>query len=272
LLPVGNKIVKLPDTGRNKRIGGIRLESSYMAEAIVTLPVFVTFMTVLLFFFRILQVQQLVDNALIQTARELSVAAYESTLENLSDNGISAGIILQKNLKGSQPVKQFIRGGNVGISLFRSDFTGDYITLVADYQMQVPVVLLGKYDLAITQQVKCRKWTGNSGTTADSGKTDVIVYITQNGTVYHKNRDCTYLKPKVRSISVSRIKQMRSKDGSKYYACSKCGKSRKGEMVYITDYGNRYHCKRNCSEIQRRIYAVFLSEAGGRKGCSKCSK
>lgn len=248
------------------------LESSYMAEAMVTLPIFVTFMTALLFFFRVLQVQQQVDNALIQSARELSVAAYESSLENISGNSIAAEVVLQKNLKGSQVCKQFIKGGNLGISLLRSDFKGDYITLTADYQMQIPVILLGKYDFSITQQVKCRKWTGNSGTTVSSNKKDVIVYITVGGTVYHKNRDCTYLKPKVKSISANQIKEIRSEDGSKYYACSKCGKLKKGKTVYITDYGNRYHCKRDCSEIQRKVYAIFLSEAGGRKGCSKCSK
>ena len=55
-----------------KEIGKVKPESSYMAEAMIVLPVFVTFMTVLLFFFRVLQVQQLVDNALVMTGRELS--------------------------------------------------------------------------------------------------------------------------------------------------------------------------------------------------------
>ena len=66
--------------------GSGRPEASYMAEAIVILPVFVTFMTILLFFFRVLQVQQLVDNALIQTGRELSVASYGASVKKISEN------------------------------------------------------------------------------------------------------------------------------------------------------------------------------------------
>ena len=40
-----------------------------MAEAIVILPIFVTFMTILLFFFRVLQVQQLVDKSALKVIK-----------------------------------------------------------------------------------------------------------------------------------------------------------------------------------------------------------
>jgi len=252
--------------------GSGRPEASYMAEAIVILPVFVTFMTILLFFFRVLQVQQLVDNALIQTGRELSVASYGASVKKISENSFSAGIILQKNLKASRVAGQFINGGNLGISLLRSEFKGDFITLRADYQIKIPLLLLGKYNFKVTQQVKCRKWTGRNLSSGESGKEEEIVYITSTGRAYHKNRNCTYLKPKVKSIAEGKIDSSRNADGAKYYPCSKCGRDLKGKSVYVTDYGNRFHSNRNCSKILRMVCAVFLSEVGDRYSCSKCSR
>ncbi|MCM1257932.1 MAG: pilus assembly protein [Roseburia sp.] len=250
----------------------LKFESSYMAEAMIVLPFFVAFMTMLLFFFRILQVQQIVDNALILTGRELSVAAYESSTKELSENSIAAQVLVEKNLKGNKVSGKFVTGGNLGISLLHSEFQGDYITLVADYKMKFPTLLLGTHKISVTQQVKCRKWTGKGLNSGESGRGEEIVYITPSGSAYHKSRDCTYLKPKVKSISRDRIKTSRNADGSKYYPCSKCKRDVKGGAVYVTDYGNRYHNKRDCSKIFRTVYAVFLSQAGDRHSCSKCGK
>lgn len=265
MLPIGK-------VRKRKRRESLRLESSYMAEAIVVLPIFVAFMAVLLFFFRIMQVEQIVDNALIQTGRELSVASYGPSVKKVSENGVSAGIIFQKNLKGNSVTGKFITGGNTGISLLRSGFQGDYVTLTADYQIKIPILLLGKHKVKVVQQVKCRKWTGRSLVSRESGTAEEIVYITSAGRVYHRNRDCTYLKPKVKSVSAAGIKSRRNAEGSKYYPCAKCGKMSKGGSVYVTDYGNRYHSKRDCSKIFRTVCAVFLSQVGERHSCSKCGR
>lgn len=251
---------------------GPKLESSYMAEVIVALPVFVAFMAMLLFFFRILQVQQLVDNALVLTGRELSVTAYETSAKDLSENSVSAQMLFEKNLKGNKVSGKFITGGNLGVSLLRSDFQGNYITLVADYNMKFPIFLLGKHKISVTQQVKCRKWTGRGIVEGEGGREEEIVYITPSGTVYHKSRDCTYLKPTVKSIARSRIKTSRNREGSRYYPCAKCKGDSKGGTVYVTDYGNRYHNRRDCKKINHTVCAVFLSEVGDRHRCSKCGK
>lgn len=270
MLSIGKIFVKTRIFGQNKG-RNLKAESSYMAEAMIVLPVFVAFMTMLLFFFRVMQVQQIVDNALVMTGRELSVASYESQAKKLSGNGLSAQVLLEKNLKGNKVSGKFVTGGNMGISLLRSEFQGNYITLVADYKMKIPISLLGNHKISVTQRVKCRKWTGRGLESGDFEKKEEIVYITPTGEAYHKNRNCTYLKPKVRGIERSRIKNSRNLDGGKYYPCSKCKKASKGGTVYVTDYGNKYHNTRDCSKILRTVQAVFLSQAGNRHRCSKCS-
>lgn len=265
-------ILRRKNSGKRKELWGQKLESSYMAEAIIVLPVFVAFMTILLFFFRVLQVQQIVDNALVQTGRELSVAAFESPVKKISETNVSAGIILQKNLLGNRIPGKFISGGNLGISLLCSDFKGDYVTLVADYQIKIPILILGNHKMKVTQQVKCRKWTGRSLSSREAGREEEIVYVTSTGRAYHRDRNCTYLKPKIKNLAADKIGSSRNADGGKYYPCGSCGKALTGKTVYVTDYGNRFHSKRNCSKILRTVCSVFLSEVGDRYGCSKCSR
>ena len=42
-------------------------------------------------------------------------------------------------------------------------------------------------------------------------------------------------------------------------------------MVYLTEYGDRYHCSPDCSGLTRNVKLVPLSEAGGMRQCSKCA-
>lgn len=244
----------------------IRMEASYMAETAVALPFFAAFFAALLFFFQILCVQQEVGGALLMAGRELSA------LECDEDGGFSAGAIqaktlLFKNLAKDSAAERFIKGGRLGISIAQSEFSGHYICLRADYRMRLPFGLFGGREICMEQRLKCRKWTGSS-----LGEDDQIVYIAKNGSVYHRRRSCSYLNPSVMQVSGSGISKLRNASGGKYYPCAKCmkGKRISGGQAYITRYGNRYHGKRNCSEIAREARAVRLAEVKDRKACSKC--
>ena len=247
----------------------IRMEASYMVEAAVTLPFFVGFLTVLLFFFQILTVQQEVGNAMLAAGRELAVLESHTRKESKVEH-ILAKAMLIKNLNGDSMTDHFVKGGKIGISLIHSDFSGDYICLQADYQMRIPFGLFGKKNIHLTQRLKCRKWTGSN----HSGLKEEIVYVTKNGTVYHRKRDCSYIKLSVTSVKGSGIEKLRNVSGGKYYPCTKCMKNKSPNHmeVYITTYGNRYHSRKNCSEIKRMVSAVRLSDVKQKTPCSKCGK
>lgn len=247
----------------------IRIEASYMAETAVALPFFVGFMAILLFFFQILTVQQEVGNAMLSAGRELSVLDCYADKE-LQGEYLFAKALIVKNLSKDSTTERFVKGGKTGISIAHSDFSGNYICLQADYQMQIPFGLFGSKKIRLTQRLKCRKWIGRRS----GGDDDEIVYITKNGSVYHRNRDCSYIKLSVTSTNRSEISKLRNADGGKYYPCSKCMKNKSTDnmKVYITTYGNRYHSKKKCSEIKREVLAVHLSEVTQRRPCSKCGK
>ncbi len=271
--------ISLPVKKKNKQIQKqtskeappcIRMEASYMVEAAVTLPFYAGFMVMLLFFFQVLAVQQTVGNALLATGRELSVLCCEEELGQAAGL-VSAGALFQKNLNGHLAAETYVRGGRKGISLLESEFSGDYIVLQADYRMRLPIGLFGRQEIPVTQKMKVRKWTGNAFIGTDE---DEIVYITPTGSVYHRNRNCSYLYPSIEGVAGNRIFGLRNEDGGKYYACTKCIKNKnvQNTVVYITRYGNRYHGQADCSRLKRTVFAVRISEAENRHACSKCGR
>lgn len=245
-----------------------RMEASYMAETAVALPFFAAFLAVLLFFFQILCVQQEVGGALLLTGRELS--ALECDGDGASVAGVmGAKTLLLKNLSKDSSAERFIKGGRLGISLAGSEFSGPYICLKADYSMRFPFGLFGQRKINMEQCLTCRKWTGDS-----LEEEDAIVYIAKSGSVYHRTRACSYLNPSVTRADAGKISKLRNASGGKYYPCAKCAKRKNpsGRQVYITRYGNRYHEKKNCSEISRHARAVRLAEVKDRRACGKCGQ
>ena len=159
----------------------------------------------------------------------------------------------------------------MGISLLKSEFSEDYIMLRADYRMRLPTGLFGRQELKLTQRMKVRKWTGRFYGAAED---EEIVYITLQGSVYHRDRKCSYLCPSIKGVAADGIAALRNESGGKYYICTRCMKNQGAErtVVYITKYGNRYHSQADCSRLKRTVLAVRLAEAGDRYACSKCGK
>jgi len=104
----------------------------------------------------------------------------------------------------------------------------------------------------------------------DDGEDDVIVYITPTGRVYHVSEVCTYLKSDVRRIDFDDMAALRNESGGKYYSCEVCAKDTENEEVYITSYGNRYHCNFECKSIRRNYIAVYKKDISNKNCCMKC--
>ncbi len=246
----------------------ICMEASYTAEVVVVVPLFVAFMVMLLFFFRVLQVQQEVGSALMDAAREMAVYSYAE--ETISTNGITEAKLLFLAKYKNGEADDFIDGGKLGISLRNSDLSGEYVDLKAEYALSLPVGFFGKQSISISQRAKCRKWTGRA---EDTEKEAELVYITPAGEAYHQNKNCRYLDLSIQPVAGNQVSKQRNKDGEKYYACPKCMRTtKKYNLVYVTDYGNRYHGRLDCSDLKRTVIAVRISEVGSRRSCSKCGR
>lgn len=257
-------------------------------EAAVVLPFFVCFLVFVLYFFRVLQVQAGVEQALQyagrRTAAEYSMQAamhtkkdefVKETEEKSDESGfglLKAKLFFTAQLKKQNCPTQYISHGIAGISLLQSDFSGNYVELKAIYRMKLSIALLGEIQYRIVQESKCRKWTGYQPG-QDMQEEDAWLYYTEYGTVYHTSRSCTHLDLSIRGVPYTQAASSRNKSGGKYHKCEKCGSGVSGNAtVYITDYGDRYHSSLTCSGLKRKIYMVRRTEATEKRMCKKCGK
>ncbi len=256
--------------------------ASMTVEAAFVLPFFLFAFMNIISILEIYRLQSNVSAAMHLTAKEMSVCAYEykeifgedvSKAESLGLTYIwasnRAGGILGDDYLKSSPIKN----GSSAISWYRSSVLedDDCIDLIATYTVKPFVSVIGFGDFTMYNRIYTRAWTGydNAAAASNGTSSEEIVYITPDGTVYHRSRSCTYLKLSIVAVSMDVLESERNAGGAIYYPCEECGSSA-GNTVYVTSYGTRYHSSLSCSKLKRTIQAVPISQVGNRSACSKC--
>ncbi len=244
-------------------------KGSYTIEAAVILPLFITFMMFAVYFYRILQVEAGVQQALDFASATVAV----TTGDEIEDDAqLAAAIALfeEQLLANNVPVS-FISGSQAGINLLESSAEGNYIDLKASYTMHFPIGLLSSYNFDINQNAKSRKWVGYDP--AENSWDGRWVYMTDNGEVYHTHLDCSYLDLSIHSVDKSQVDEERNESGAKYYPCPSCKAESASGSVYITDYGRQYHSSLTCYKLKRSINKVLLWDVDDAvPECLKCER
>ncbi len=133
---------------------------------------------------------------------------------------------------------------------------------------RIPFAGIGIGTLNCYQQMVVNDYQGISMVPDKEG--GGYVYLSESGRVYHLNPQCTHLKIKLRTVTSKEVTKLRNRSGEIYYACEGCVQGKKGNPVYITSYGARYHIKKDCSKISRNVRKVLRSKIGNMPVCSKC--
>lgn len=231
---------------------------SLTVETALVLPLFLFTMVTVLFLFRVLQLQYMVGDALDKAVAEAALQKQESPQE--VENKIKLLFYQELEIQGC-PVSM-INQQLAGVLWDLSDVDDKYIDMKVTYQIKMPGWILKNKVVSVTECIRCRRWTGMSG----AGNEDTLgewVYITPEGSVYHKNRECTHLKLTVQSVS--------AEAAAGYRACERCAKKKKiTPFVYITEEGDCYHLMLNCSGLKRTVFLVPLWQTQGRVPCSRC--
>lgn len=261
-----------------------RKRGSMTLEAAFALPFFLFAVLNILFAVNIIGTQSRIDAALHQAGNKLAFAgyAYEHTVSGALPEGL-LGVAVTEGYARGQVVEYVgrpylenscVKGGAGGLSFIGSSVMGkeDIIDLKVSYRVRPFVDLMGFDGFSLSQRYYGRAWTGYDAAGPAGGDTadDPMVYITKTGTVYHLDRNCTYLNPKIEAVPGQSVSDMRNASGEKYAPCGSCGAGGSGGQVYITSYGNSYHKRLDCPGLKRTIYTVPLSEVGARRRCSKC--
>lgn len=257
------------------------LKASMTVEAAFVLPFFLFAFLNVISILEIYRVQSNISAAMHMTSKEMAVCAYEykavfdddvGTLESL---GLTYGYASNrvKNILGEKYLDNSpIKGGVSGIGWYRSSVLeeNDCIDLIASYTIKPPVAIVGFGEFKMYNRMFTRAWTGyDNAAAAGSNADEEFVYITPDGTVYHRSRACSYLKLSIVPVNMVVLESKRNEGGAKYYPCEECAKEERS-TVYITNYGTRYHSSLQCSKLKRTILVVPLSKVGGRGACSKC--
>jgi len=258
-------------------------QGSITVEAAFSLPLFLAFSIQLISIIYLFQIHSVLTAALHQEVSALSLQMYALDMVGSGFTGADVldDIYLKEkviNRAGRNYLNQsMIKGGSGGIHITPQLFAGesgiqnqDMVGVLLTYQVEPLLDLLGFSGFTMACQCKMKAWTGYELPPDEvSAMEDIYVYVTENGTVYHTSRNCTYLSLSTRVVDADSIPVLRNDSGEKYYPCELCGDISQNQ-IFLTEQGNRYHSSVTCSGLKRTVRTVKLSEAGGKGPCSRC--
>ncbi|WP_132038569.1 hypothetical protein [Kineothrix alysoides] len=254
-------------------------------EAALAVPFFLFFIMNILVIFDMLRLHGNIEEAIHQTGNQMAFCGY--AYKNVEELGFSlpdemSSIAMSEVYARGRVIRILgtdylnntcLSSGAAGLHFVKSSVMkeDDVIDFIVSYKVKPLIGIIGFADFPMENRYYGRAWTGYDVENGQGGQEDdPIVFIAENGVVYHTSRNCTYLCPSINMISAFQKDNIRNEQGEKYHACERCGRAGIQGVLYITSQGNRYHNSLKCSGLKRTIYAVHLSETGGKGKCSKC--
>ena len=248
-----------------------KLNAAATVEALLILPVAYSFVIIIIWLIRVFGIHSEIGAILGDVGASYVENSYvyatmdgdedKAGLSDICGNIITEGDLIMRIERSY--AYNFVEDLYCGINTFG---TSGNVDMWADYLVQPPVKIPGYKGMRLHNRYYSKTFTGYTRETSD----EELVYVTKGSEVYHTHLGCQALKTTINEISASSLKDRRSKDGAKYYACEKCAKGKIKGNVFITPYGNRYHTKVDCPELKLNVYKVPLSEIGGKRKCFYC--
>lgn len=247
------------------------LQGSLTIESSLVIPIFIFTMFMILSVINLLRFHLNLQEAVHQETKKLALSAYDGDFD-CSVDSVRSGVLsgIDDKLMEKAPVRN--GAGGIDFSGSRLD-NRELIEINASYEAKLPYDSMGLFDYQFAARCVMHTYTGYEKGLSErdvTRKEEEYVYVTRTGTVYHKDRECTYLRLSIKETSRDSLKDLRNSSGHKYYACEKCGR-KAGSSVYITSDGTCYHSSLSCSGLKRSVSSIPLSEAGGKHACSRCS-
>lgn len=224
-------------------------------EASLILPIFMMLFMNLLSMIEVYRIHSSVAASLWEKGREVSIFGQQ---------------LIVKNLETYPVWEKIVAGGQSGFFVFGTAQENGIIRIDCNYRIKPLFSSFTPVSKQLNNHYYGHAWVGYIHSGETSAQEDAYVFITETGTVYHKNRGCSYLNPSIRNAAAGELNSLRNSSGGIYYACSSCEEFRSEGTYYITDYGTSYHTSIACSGLKRTIYTVKISEVNGKGACSRC--
>lgn len=231
-------------------------DGALTVEAALVLPLFLFVMIGIMSIGQMMCVDMNIAHGLVETAKDMAA-------EHMEHAGIlTIGPKMKCYLEDNLPEISYIG------SYYDEEEECYYLS--AHYENKVSIPLIGSITVPFVQKVKQRAFTGYDWKKEQLlNADDSYVYVTDNGGVYHTNRECTHM---LLSIQIQLNMQPSASWRSEYEPCERCTERDSGSInrVYITDYGDKYHTSISCSGLKRTVNRIKKSEVKGMRQCQRC--
>ncbi len=257
--PSGNRSILL----LSKQKGSVTMEAAML------LPVVIGFCLLWIRLFSLMSFQLELQYAMMNGVAKMStfLAYLEEPMEDGQWTGyLSYGLapVILNQVEDRYWEEKIVENGRFGVNCFIHEHE-KALEVSCRYRMKFP--LLPDLFSISTRQVAYQKYF--DGDSVHENGEEEYVYITEKGTVYHVQRNCSSIKRSIRYCLKEELSEKRNQDGAIYYACEVCGKQ-KSDGYYITDYGERYHTTLQCPNTQRKVYLIRRHLVGERTLCRTC--
>ncbi len=218
----------------------ITANGSFTVEATLVTPIFFIFIIILLYFFKIIYLQNEHQINLYNSAYEYQCFNTRiSTIKNLFENK--------------------------SVIIWDEDDKRIYI----NNRINIPFISNSLFGI---RQYVSMNYTEFKGESMVSYKDNDYVYITNNSSVYHTDIHCKYLEPDISSCTYKECNNKRNNEGKIYRSCEYCKKEMISDYdtVFITPYGTKYHNTIACPSLKRVVMKINIDRAAKLNKCSKC--
>ncbi len=253
-----------------------KAEAGMTVEAAVILPLFLFFVLNLGCALELIRLHGRLQLALWETGSKLAVYGYaledSSVALFFSDFYVRGQVV---NYVGEEYLNHSpVQNGAKGLMPWESEsFTsGDKIDLILTYQAGPLSEYAGFASFRMANRYYAHLWNGYDVTGPHDETAEEMVYVAENGQVYHNDRSCTHLSLSIQETSRAEAIQAVNQWGKSYSPCEICRPGETVQTLYITNEGDRYHSDRSCSGLKRTVYAVLKRQVPGYRPCSRCGQ
>lgn len=250
-----------------------KLKAGMTVEAAVALPVFMLFFLNLASLMEMMRLHGNLEFALWEAGN--GAALYGSVPEEeKAAAALSAFYIKNRMLStlgGEYLERSPLEGGASGLLVWANLLQDekDILDVTVSYSAAPVSGFVGFPAFRMENHYYAHLWNGYEiPRNAAAGE---IVYVTETGGVYHRDRSCTHLLLSVRQVGAGGVAEQRNLWGRAYGPCERCACGERPDSVFITDEGESYHYRESCSGLKRTVYARTLAEVQGYyRRCSRC--
>lgn len=247
-------------------------------EAAVVLPLFLFFLLNLSCAIELIRLHGNIQLALWQTCSKVSI--YGHAMEDSDFAPFFTGLYINNQLiecVGEEYLDNApVQNGSKGLMLWESDIfsSQDELDVIVTYRVSPWSSYAAFSSFRMANRFYSHIWNGYEIPEDPQGAEKYldVVYMTENGEVYHENRNCTHLKLSIREVTRPEAESAVNQWGSSYTPCEKCNPGPLSWKLYITEEGDRYHSSLDCPGLKRTVFTVPRSRAAEYPACSRCAR